>query len=252
LYPDFPEFYTWNSEGGEKFWNKRKKANMFQVKRIIQAHPAEGERYYLRILLNNVAGARSFKELRTVKDVEYYTFREAAEALGLIDGDNSWDDVLKETTIWAMPPSIRRLFATILVFGEPSNVRGLWDKHLEAMGEDYRHKNPCKKAVEQLVLIDVCDMLQSMGKDIWAFPLPLIDSNDAAAGVAWEIYKEHIIEVNEEDKNLHRSLNNEPMAAYKTIITTVEIPNGGVFFIDGPGGTGKTFLYRTLLGIVRS
>jgi ATP-dependent DNA helicase PIF1 len=149
-----------------------------------------------------------------------------------------------------MPPSIRRLFATILVFGEPSNVRGLWDKHLEAMGEDYRHKNPCKKAVEQLVLIDVCDMLQSMGKDIRAFPLPLIDSNDAAAGVAREIYKERIIEVNEEDKNLHRSLNNEPMAAYKTIISTVESPNGGVFFIDGPGGTGKTFLYRTLLGIV--
>jgi hypothetical protein len=21
LYPDFPEFYTWNSENGEKFWN---------------------------------------------------------------------------------------------------------------------------------------------------------------------------------------------------------------------------------------
>jgi ATP-dependent DNA helicase PIF1 len=29
LYADFPEFYTWNFEGGEKFWNKRKKANMF-------------------------------------------------------------------------------------------------------------------------------------------------------------------------------------------------------------------------------
>jgi ATP-dependent DNA helicase PIF1 len=60
-------------------------------------------------------------------------FHEAAEALGLIDGDNSWDDSLKEATIWAMPPSIRRLFATIFVFGEPSNVRGLSDKHLEAM-----------------------------------------------------------------------------------------------------------------------
>jgi ATP-dependent DNA helicase PIF1 len=47
-----------------------------------------------------------------------------------------WDDFLKEVTIWAMPSSIRRLFVTILVFGEPSNVRGLWDKHLEAMGED--------------------------------------------------------------------------------------------------------------------
>jgi hypothetical protein len=41
-----------------------------------------------------------------VKDVEYHTFHEASEALGLIDGDNSWDDSLKEATIWAMPPSI--------------------------------------------------------------------------------------------------------------------------------------------------
>jgi ATP-dependent DNA helicase PIF1 len=83
-----------------------------------------------------------------------------------------------------MPSSIRRLFATILVFGEPTNVLGLWDKHLEVMGEDYRHNNPCKKAVEQLVLIDIRDMLQSMGKDIRSFPLPLIDSsNDAVAGV---------------------------------------------------------------------
>jgi ATP-dependent DNA helicase PIF1 len=58
--------------------------------------------------------------------------------------------------------------------------------------------------------------------------------------------------VNEEDKKLHRSLNNEQMVAYKTIMSTVESPNGGVFFIDGPGGTGKTFLYRALLGTVRS
>jgi ATP-dependent DNA helicase PIF1 len=96
-------------------------------------------------------------------------------------------------------------------------------------------------------------MLQSMGKDIRSFPLPLIDSsNDAATGVPREIYEEHIIEVNEEDKNLHKSLNTEQMAAYKTIISTVDNPNGGVFFIDGPGGTGKTFLYRALLGTVRS
>jgi ATP-dependent DNA helicase PIF1 len=46
LHPDFPEFYTWNFENGERFWNKRKK-NMIQVRRIVQAHPAEGERYYL-------------------------------------------------------------------------------------------------------------------------------------------------------------------------------------------------------------
>jgi ATP-dependent DNA helicase PIF1 len=96
-------------------------------------------------------------------------------------------------------------------------------------------------------------MLQSMGKDIRSFPLPLIDSsNNAAISVPWEIYEEHIIEVNEEDKNLHKSLNTEQMAAYKTIMSTVDSLNSGVFFIDGLGETGKTFLYRELLGSIRS
>jgi ATP-dependent DNA helicase PIF1 len=58
--------------------------------------------------------------------------------------------------------------------------------------------------------------------------------------------------VNEEDKNLHKSLNTEQMAAYKTIMSIVDSSNGGVFFIDGARGTRKTFLYRALLGTVRS
>jgi ATP-dependent DNA helicase PIF1 len=121
------------------------------------------------------------------------------------------------------------------------------------MGQDYHRNNPCKKAGEQLLLIDVHDTLQLMGKDIWSFPLPLINSsNDDAASVPHEIYEEHIIEVNEEDKNLHKSLNTEQMATYKTIMSTVGSSNGEVFFINGPGGTGNTFLYRALLGTVQS
>jgi ATP-dependent DNA helicase PIF1 len=96
-------------------------------------------------------------------------------------------------------------------------------------------------------------MLQSMGKDVRSFHLPLINSyNDATTGVPHEIYEECIIEVNEEDKNLHKSLNTEQMAAYKTIMSIVDSPNGGVFFIDGLRGTRKTFLYRALLGTIRS
>jgi hypothetical protein len=53
--------------------------------------------------------------------------------------------------------------------------------------------------------------------------------------------------VNEEDKNLHESLNIEQFASYKTIMSTFGSPNHGVFFIDVPGGTGKTFLYRRFL-----
>jgi hypothetical protein len=82
--------------------------------------------------------------------------------------------------------------------------------------------------VEQLVLINVHDMLQSMGKDIRSFPLPLIDSsNDAAASVPREIYDECIIEVNEDDKNLHKSLNtgkwmNTRLSYLRLIVQMVE------------------------------
>jgi hypothetical protein len=42
------------------------------------------------------------------------------------------------------------------------------------------------------------------------------------------------------------------MSAYNAIMRAVDSPDGGVFFVDGPGGTGKTFLYRVLLGKLRS
>ncbi|PKC62366.1 hypothetical protein RhiirA1_327769, partial [Rhizophagus irregularis] len=47
-------------------------------------------------------------------------------------------------------------------------------------------------------------------------------------------------------------LNIDQQAAFKKIITAVENNTSDIFFVDGPGGTGKTFLYNTLLGKVRS
>ena len=54
----------------------------------MSANPAEGERYYLRVLLNHVAGATSFECLRTVDGKILPTFREAIERRGLIEEDN--------------------------------------------------------------------------------------------------------------------------------------------------------------------
>jgi ATP-dependent DNA helicase PIF1 len=64
LYHDFLEFFTWRSNG--KFWRPRERANTGQVGRIVAAHLAEGECYYLRILLNHVAGATLYEDLKTL------------------------------------------------------------------------------------------------------------------------------------------------------------------------------------------
>lgn len=99
-----------------------------------------------------------------------------------------------------------------------------------------------------MVLKNIRDMLQSMGKDIRSFPLPQIDEqHDTTDGIP----RESSIEVNLEDKSLHKNLNKEQRAAYDEILATIESQRGGVFFVDGPGGTGETFLYTALLATVR-
>ena len=96
-------------------------------------------------------------------------------------------------------------------------------------------------------------MLQSMGKDIKSFPLPNIDATyDDASGVPHEIFEEASIEHNPDDVSLAYNLNIEQKAAYDEIMSAIENPIGGLFFVDGPGGTGKTFLYKALLAKVRS
>ena len=175
-----------------------------------------------------------------------------SEKRGLIDADDTLDDCMTEAELFRMPSSLRRLFATILVFCEPSDVRGLWNNHLEAMSEDYSRNCKCKDTVEQMVLKNIRDMLQSMGKDIRSFPLPEIDEqHDTTDGIPREMTEESSIEVNPEDKTLYEHLNKEQRAAYDEILATIDSQRGGIFFIDGPGGTGKTFLYRALLATVR-
>ena len=136
------------------------------------AHPAEVERYYLRVLLNHVGGATSFEDLRAVSGITYSTFREACEKRGLVETDKSHDDCLNEASTFQMPSALRRLFATILVFCEVTDIRALWDNHKVAMSEDYSRGNTNPAAVEQMVLRDIRDLLHSTGKDIMEYGLP--------------------------------------------------------------------------------
>nr|XP_045089630.1 uncharacterized protein LOC123497280 [Aegilops tauschii subsp. strangulata] len=248
LYKDFPGSFTW--EKRKKFWKRR--VERFQIGRIVSTNPAEGERYYLRVLLNHVTGKTRFEDLLTMDGVVCGSFREAAERLGLIEADNTLDDCLTEAEQWAMPCSLRRLFATLLVHCEPGDVRILWDRHLEPMSDDYRRTRPSPNEVEQMVLLDIRAMLQSMGKDIIDFTLLTIDDVfDPTEGEAREIIEESTVEFDESDTKFSSSLNLEQRAAYDEILLAVERGDGGVFFIDGPRGIGKTFLYRAILAKVR-
>ncbi|XP_022895359.1 uncharacterized protein LOC111409550 [Olea europaea var. sylvestris] len=53
------------------------------------------------------------------------------------------------------------------------------------------------------------------------------------------------------DMHFIDNLNKEQQSAYNVILDCVVSNKNGVFFIDGPGGTGKAFLYKVLLATVR-
>ncbi|WVZ97846.1 hypothetical protein U9M48_043355, partial [Paspalum notatum var. saurae] len=90
---------------------------------------------------------------------------------------------------------------------------------------------------------------KSMGKDIDTYPLPkIIETYDDARGTVREEYEERIIEPTTQDMALKDSHNEEQKAAYDKILSTVDTDNGGVFFVDGPGGTGKTYLFTKQSG----
>jgi primosomal protein N' len=252
LYRDFPEYYKWDSHG--KLWIRRAQKNhLRQIRRVVCANPAEGERYYLRVLLNHMAGATLFTDLRTVSGMLLPTFHEAAERRGLIEADNTLHKGLAKATLWMMPYALRRLFITILVFCELSDVLELWEKHKEAMSEDYRCNNQSSFTVEQMVLIDIQKLLESMQKDIKMYPLPDIDDTyDPFGEIPREIFKEASVEVSVDDMALSKTLNEEQQTAYNEIMSAIDSDHGGLFFMDGPGGTRKTYLYRALLATIRS
>lgn len=53
---------------------------------------------------------------------------------------------------------------------------------------------------------------------------------------------------------MKKKMNKDQFKVYNTVIEAVfsTTPKATLFFLDGPGGTGKTFVYNTILAKIRS
>ena len=70
-FEDMPSKFVW---APNKKWKLRERALDTQVGRMITIHPSSGEKFFLRMLLKNTAGATSFESLRTVNGMVHDTF----------------------------------------------------------------------------------------------------------------------------------------------------------------------------------
>ncbi|XP_056688081.1 uncharacterized protein [Spinacia oleracea] len=210
--------------------------------------PSEGERYFLRLLLVHVSSPKSFEDLLTVDGYKCATFQEASLKRRLLEEDEAVDLCLAEACEVQMSSALRRRFATVLIFCQPSNPNALWLKYYAAMSEDFNNQFPDSESkVKQLTVRLVEQCLEEMGKSLQTFGLGYLNEvQDAEVARTWDITDALDAPIPDHCVACRDRLNPAQQDAFNCIIDHVKHKRHGAFFIDGPGGTDKTFLYNAL------
>lgn len=131
-YQEFPLSFVWDAQGCQ--WTPRKQG--YVVGRLHSTYVTSGDSFYLRMILTRFKGATSFTELRTVNGQVYDTFKDACNALGLLENDMEWHEAIKENSHHATASQLRLLFVHILVNSEVSQPSKLWYDHINDFTDD--------------------------------------------------------------------------------------------------------------------
>ncbi|XP_073133484.1 uncharacterized protein [Henckelia pumila] len=249
LYHEFPQ-HRWIQN--QRKWVRRTGYNKV-VGRIYVVSPSQGERFYLRILLNHIRGPTFFEELMTINDIMCPTFKEAAERRRLLQHDDYVRQCMQEACSIKMPSSLRRLFVSILVFCQPTRVRELWNEFHPYMSQDYgRSTSSNDYFITNKLLLEIRRLLHQYNKKFEDFDLPSISVEFFDDFPLPRIIEDELsIQVSDEDLRSIQFLNSEQRLAFDSIVGCIMCNQSKLFFIDGPGGTGKTFLYRSILAHLR-
>ncbi|XP_026400640.1 uncharacterized protein LOC113296553 [Papaver somniferum] len=181
-YQDFPQHFVWLKK--EKRWKIRQQG--FAIARIHFVSPNAGELYYLRLLLTVVAGADSFRSLRTVDNEEHPTFKKACIALGILENDKEYLECLTEAAVIQTGSQMRKLFKIILWECNPAEPEVLWAKFGMNICDDLPHamkrlfniQNPTTEQTLDYGLYLVDKLLRESGKKLEDYrPMPTPKEN---------------------------------------------------------------------------
>ncbi|KAF8758703.1 Helitron helicase-like domain at N-terminus [Rhizoctonia solani] len=255
VYQEIPNKFTWNKTT-RKFSLRRFTQNNGVVRfstgaigRMYFVPPNSGERFYLRTLLTVVRGPTSFESLRTFEGQVFPTFKEACIAQGLLESDEEWARCLAEAAQYKTGRQLRRLFVVILTACHPMDPGQLWIQFCAQICDDLRYKlsqEPWNRphALDEDVYDFGCqyaNLPTELGSN-----QPRTKPSHPGAVCITDAQPEGL------EDQLQQQLNNEQLAAFNQVLASVQNDLGVTFFLDGPAGTGKTFLYRTLCTTLRA
>ena len=104
-------------------------------------------------------------------------------------------------------------------------------------------------------LIEIDNILQCNGSTLRNFPPMPIPDSSGIYGVNRMVEEELNYDrskLRDELNHMQSTMTNEQKNVFDTIMDSLSTNNGGVFFLYGHGGTGKTFLWKALTSALRS
>ena len=278
LYREIPQHYVFRSNA----WKKCQRGGTKVLPRMYTVSPQDQERFHLRMLLLHVPSATSFEDLHTVDGTVYLSFKEACLARQLLYDDTELENVMAESSLVSMPSQLRFVFATICAYSHPTHPRQLWESFQHQMTEDYARTVPPELA-EQQALHDIEATLQQSGtylftSSLTVFKLHFPNHLFLYCGITFRLWCILVVMMipylfpglscsalglpapaNDIDTGYDTAtdatygidlLNTTQRHIYDVItaeLASLQEPATRLYYVDGPGGTGKTTLYNTLV-----
>ena len=252
------------SSGNAPSWNERdvdhtpmrvimRQHTHSHVARLHPARPSEGERFYLRTILQHKPVA-SFSDALIVDGVHHSCYQDAANALGLFASMNEGELAIHEAiSSLVTPHQLRVLFVHLLVNDCISSPRAIWDSYAESLAQDFvlQHNNS-----PNLGHNDALDHLNHLleeyraNLDTYGLPQPLFHSSEVTHELQrWEAHRG---ELAMQAAEMIAAFNPQQHHIFDIILEAVHSHKPHVAFIDGPAGRGKTFLVNALCAQLRA
>ncbi|XP_058774037.1 uncharacterized protein LOC131648280 [Vicia villosa] len=251
-------------EKRKRLWKPRKRG--FTIGHLVWVPPTTGELYYLRMMLTVAKGPTCYEDIRKVGDTQYESFRDGCFAMGFLEDDREYIGAIKEASEWGSGHFLRKLFVVMLLSGAVNRPGHVWDETWILLSDGILHEqrqiahNPdlllSDNDLQNLTLLALENLLQANRRSLSEFKsIPNPNGYVIQQLGNRLIYDERNYDISTmraEFNNLFNALTDEQRSIYDKIIYAVNAQKGGVFYLHGYGGTGKTYMWRTLASALRS
>ncbi|PRQ34232.1 putative DNA helicase [Rosa chinensis] len=219
----------------------------------------------MRMLLNIQKGCTNFDSIKTINGIIYSSYQEACQKLGLLGDDKEWVEALENSLHAATASEIRQLFVTIILFCDVADPQKLLDLYWSNMSDDILYKarvdigNPNlilpDLELKNKVLFELEQIFNKSSSSLKDYKLPMPDSNivfNSNDRLLREELDYDCFELKRQHLNMIAQLNTNQKIVYNEVIKGIEEGTCNTFFVHGYGGTGKTFLWHTIINKLRS